>query len=62
MLIPIGAYGEMRPMHELADRIADVGAALDRPIEVEFPPDLDPAIQRLMATLGVLVRYVPPPG
>lgn len=60
-LLPIGLDGSDRPLWELPDLIAEVEALNDgRPLEVEMPPDLQPANRRLLETLGVRIRYSPP--
>lgn len=43
-------------LQTLPDRIAEAEAE-GRPIVVELPPTLDPANQRLLATLGCQIKF-----
>jgi hypothetical protein len=51
--------GSQEWLRELPDAIASCADA-GLPVIVDLPPTLSPAHQRLMGTLGVLVRFVQP--
>lgn len=46
-------------LQTIPDRVAEAEAD-GHPLVVEFPPDLKPAQQRLIATMGCLVRFSHP--
>lgn len=56
LYVPIAPYGVVR-LADLPDLIGDLEAATGDPLVVVLPPDLPAAHQRLMATLGVDVRF-----
>jgi len=60
-LVPIGPDGELRPLLELTDLIAAAEAA-GHPVVVDVEPPLEERLQRLYATLGVLVRFTNQPA
>lgn len=55
--------GELRPLHELAHLIAQNEELTGEPLVVDLPVGAPVSTQKLLASLGVVVRFVdaPPP-